>query len=115
MNTHVQNIIELLNDDRKNTMERIQGYEESFQEPESTKGDNNDQASQLTENQTNYAIRDELVSKVRKIDQALARAKANPDEFGMCRNCGCEIPIGRIEAIPFATMCCECQEDEDNR
>lgn len=42
------------------------------------------------------------------IDKALARLDAGT--YGVCRDCGEEIPVSRLRAIPFAERCRDCQD-----
>ena len=43
---------------------------------------------------------------------ALKRLDEDPDDFGMCAECG--DPIGRrLEAMPYVEMCLECQNEKD--
>jgi len=48
-----------------------------------------------------------------RIDRALARLASDPDVFGLCEDCEEEIPLARLEAIPDATLCTECQAKRD--
>ena len=48
-----------------------------------------------------------------RIDRALARLASDPDLFGLCEECEEEIPIARLEAMPDATLCTECQAKRD--
>jgi DnaK suppressor protein len=48
-----------------------------------------------------------------RIDRALARLASDPDLFGLCEDCEDEIPLARLEAIPDATLCTECQAKRD--
>jgi RNA polymerase-binding transcription factor DksA len=41
-----------------------------------------------------------------RIDFALKRI--DDGQYGLCTNCGCEIEIGRLEAIPEAPFCTAC-------
>jgi DnaK suppressor protein len=41
------------------------------------------------------------------IQDALARL--NRGEYGYCQRCGDEISPARLEAVPYATLCIECQ------
>lgn len=42
------------------------------------------------------------------IDEALARVE--DDEYGECQNCSKQISPKRLEAIPWARYCLDCQE-----
>ena len=43
------------------------------------------------------------------IENALERMKAGT--YGQCELCGGRIPMARLNALPYATMCIECQRD----
>jgi DnaK suppressor protein len=64
--------------------------------------------SQVIASKRNRARTDRLALVV----AALARLEQEPDEFGLCADCG--EPIGRrLEALPFVELCLECQQDRD--
>jgi len=44
---------------------------------------------------------------IKEIDEALVRIDER--DFGICRECGIEIPGARLEAIPWARLCVQCQ------
>jgi DnaK suppressor protein len=48
-----------------------------------------------------------------RIDRALARLASDPDLFGLCEDCEEEIALARLEAMPDATLCTECQAKRD--
>jgi DnaK suppressor protein len=48
-----------------------------------------------------------------RIDRALARLASDPDLFGLCEECEEQIPLARLEAMPDATLCTECQARRD--
>lgn len=70
-----------------------------------------DDSDRLTEQQRLLTIRGQLAE--RKSDIELALRKAESGEFGICERCGKEIPSGRLEALPFARYCVDCQEIVD--
>jgi DnaK suppressor protein len=45
------------------------------------------------------------------IDAALTRIEAGT--YGKCVNCGAQIPEGRLEAMPWATLCIDCKRKEE--
>jgi RNA polymerase-binding transcription factor DksA len=49
---------------------------------------------------------------VQSIEDALRRVKAGT--YGRCDDCGGEIPIQRMRALPFAQTCVQCQERRDD-
>ena len=42
-----------------------------------------------------------------QLDEALRRIQEG--SFGFCRECGEEIPVGRLEAVPTTTICVPCK------
>jgi len=48
---------------------------------------------------------------VRRIDAALDRIAS--DSFGACVHCGKKVQLGRLQAVPWARHCIECQELQD--
>ena len=48
-----------------------------------------------------------------RIDGAMNRLATDPELFGLCEDCEEEIPWPRLEAIPHATLCLECQTKRD--
>ena len=48
-----------------------------------------------------------------RIDRALARLASDPDLFGLCEECRGDRRSARLEALPDATLCTECQAKRD--
>jgi DnaK suppressor protein len=48
-----------------------------------------------------------------RIDRALARLASDPERFGICEECEEEILPARLEAMPDATLCTDCQAKRD--
>lgn len=63
----------------------------------------------------NYHLHTQLLESKKKrlasIDAALLRI--NDGSYGICEDCGEEIPLARLRARPFATKCVECKEQEE--
>ena len=53
------------------------------------------------------------VERIARIDRALRKIAHHPDEFGVCDECGDEIAPKRLEVMPDATLCTECQGTRD--
>ncbi|CAN5300792.1 hypothetical protein BH23GEM4_BH23GEM4_19000 [soil metagenome] len=47
--------------------------------------------------------------RLTEIDDALRRLREEPEEFGVCDRCGETISMARLEAIPTARFCADCQ------
>jgi DnaK suppressor protein len=48
-----------------------------------------------------------------EIDRALRKLRDEPSEFGVCEDCGDDIPPKRLTVMPFARLCAECQATAD--
>src|SRR5947199_4684844 len=44
-----------------------------------------------------------------EIDRALRKLQQTPDDFGQCEDCGDDIPEKRLQLMPQARYCAECQ------
>jgi RNA polymerase-binding transcription factor len=44
-----------------------------------------------------------------QIERALARLKQGT--YGLCESCQKKIPVGRLNALPYSTLCIECQRE----
>jgi DnaK suppressor protein len=52
---------------------------------------------------------------IARIDRALVKLRDAPDDYGLCEECEEEIPLKRLELMPHATLCAECQGKADPR
>ena len=59
------------------------------------------------------AMLDRESREAAQIDAALERLAR--DEYGICRNCGAAIGLGRLRALPFAQRCTACQAGVEAR
>ena len=50
-------------------------------------------------------------TQLRKVEVALNRISAG--DFGICAACGGEIGLKRLQAVPWANNCLECQEQSE--
>jgi DnaK suppressor protein len=64
-------------------------------------------ASQVFEQQRDLALRDRAAQHLAQVQAALARLDAGT--YGRCLRCGRDIPEDRLEALPWAANCIECQ------
>jgi len=64
-------------------------------------------ASQVFAQQRDLALRDRAESQLALVDEALARFEAG--SFGRCVRCGQPIAPDRLEALPWAARCIDCQ------
>ncbi len=64
-------------------------------------------ASQVFEQQRDLALRERAVQHLAQVDAALARLRDGT--FGRCARCGRPIAPDRLEALPWASHCIDCQ------
>ncbi len=55
----------------------------------------------------NLAEIDRDIEELRAVQNAIARLERG--DYGLCQSCGTEIPVARLEALPQAEFCVECQ------
>jgi DnaK suppressor protein len=93
--------------------EQVRNFGESSEMAEGADNHPGDDSDRLTEQQRLLTIRAELSARKADIEHALEKFDSGP--FGDCERCGQQIPSGRLEALPFARYCVDCQEiiDQD--
>ena len=60
-----------------------------------------------------YALMEMESETLRRIDEAILRLGGGT--YGLCAECGGRIAEPRLEALPFAVTCRECQEQEEGQ
>ncbi|HEY0840177.1 MAG TPA: TraR/DksA C4-type zinc finger protein [Vulgatibacter sp.] len=48
-----------------------------------------------------------------RVEKALRKLDADPEDFGTCESCGEDILLGRLKAMPYAELCTDCQSTRD--
>jgi RNA polymerase-binding protein DksA len=96
--------LEIWNDVRRELQKHgEQRYEELIQGA----GDVADDATAGLLVDLNLAEIDRDLEELRAVQDAIARLKRG--EYGICRSCGEAIGAGRLEALPHAALCVDCQ------
>lgn len=70
-------------------------------------------ATQVFEQQRDLALRDRAAAQLALVDAALARL--DDGTWGTCTGCGGAIAPQRLEALPWAALCIECQRAAGQR
>ena len=70
-------------------------------------------ATQVFEQQRDLALRDRAIQQLELVDAALARIDGGA--FGRCTRCGNPIAAERLEALPWAAWCIDCQRTAGRR
>jgi DnaK suppressor protein len=60
-----------------------------------------------------FAVMQMKANTLAQIDEALLRLEDG--SYGTCAECEEEITEARLKAVPFATLCRDCQEQEEIR
>lgn len=50
---------------------------------------------------------------LKQIDRALQKLDQDPADYGLCEDCGDDIPAKRLAFMPYATLCIDCQSSKD--
>jgi RNA polymerase-binding protein DksA len=72
-----------------------------------------DTASETYDRELEYTLEENSEHLLGEIDAALKRI--DEGTYGICTNCSKQIPEGRLEALPWATLCIDCQRDRERR
>ncbi len=67
-----------------------------------------DTSNQVYEKEKAIALKDNETSILKKIEDALMLIQEG--KYGKCQKCGIEIPEERLEFIPYAAFCVNCQK-----
>ena len=68
--------------------------------------DSDDAEQRDAERELDFALTDRDAVELREIDQALARLAEG--RYGLCADCGAEIPAERLQLFPQALRCVAC-------
>jgi DnaK suppressor protein len=70
-----------------------------------------DAASQTLERDRDSAVEASLRAVLAEVEEALARIRRGT--YGVCVRCQRPIAVQRLQAIPYATLCIACKQDEE--
>ena len=65
------------------------------------------------------SVQDEISSQLAEVEsRELARIenalqRMREGQYGTCEVCGCNIPMARLNALPYATLCIKCQREAE--
>jgi DnaK suppressor protein len=101
--TRVQAALENLREETAGTLYDDAGEESAY--------DNHlaDTATETYDRELDYTLEENSEHVLGEIEAALSRIEGGT--FGVCTNCGEQIPEERLEALPWATLCIDCQRN----
>jgi DnaK suppressor protein len=98
--------------EKKEILEQLmEFYNESRQESSPMAQDLVDRAESSYTKEFLLSLSDSERKRLAKIDSALKRLEQ--ETFGLCQTCGKEITKKRLNAIPWAAFCIECQKKSE--
>ena len=62
-----------------------------------------DAATETYERELDEGLEEDAREQLHQVEKALARIESG--EYGRCEICGKEIPVERLEAVPWTTLC----------
>ena len=105
--TRVEAALENLHEETSGTLSEDAGEETAY--------DNHlgDTATETYDRELDYSLEESSERLRAEIDAALKRIEEGT--YGICSNCGKQIPEERLEALPWATLCIDCQRQQERR
>lgn len=78
---------------------------------EQTAGDLVDAALDSAQDEINSQLAEVESRELAQIENALERIRTG--HYGVCEGCSCKIPLARLNALPYATLCIDCQREAE--
>jgi len=72
-----------------------------------------DQGTDAMEREKSFLFASKEGRYLYRVEEALRRLYADPENFGKCHSCQKEIPFERLEALPHARYCLDCKMREE--
>lgn len=76
-----------------------------------TAGDVVDAALDSAQDEISSQLAEVESRELASIENALQRMRDG--QYGVCEGCGCSIPMARLNALPYATLCINCQREQE--
>jgi DnaK suppressor protein len=102
---------QMLQDRRRDIQERLRTLRETLPAQVTEVRDAEEQSVEDFVQDVELALMEMQSETLVQIDEAIRRLEAGA--YGTCAQCGREIPEARLKALPFATLCRDCQESEE--
>lgn len=106
--------------ERERTQEAMQRSDEATRVPPEDDGDLTSYTQHLADEGTDTMEQEKALlllstetQRLTMIDEALRRLYDEPEQFGRCQSCGNEISMERLELVPWAATCLECQSRQE--
>lgn len=73
--------------------------------------DDIDQASNMLAREMGSMMSKNHKNNLVKVEEALKRIRERT--YGKCMECRADIPVARLQVLPFAELCVRCQEEQE--
>src|SRR5947209_3679368 len=75
-------------------------------------GDSADAAFDASGEELSSQLAELEAKELSQVERALLRLKQGT--YGLCEGCGCKIPVARLNALPYSTLCIKCQREMES-
>ena len=99
-----------LRKEQKVLHERVEAEREKAEPSETANPDRADMAYDYAYRGRRMSLLEQLDDQLTQVNKALKRI--DEGTYGICANCGNAIMTERLEALPYAELCIECQRNE---
>jgi DnaK suppressor protein len=106
----------LLLKEREGMLELLEQFQENQQDMRERAGEMSlyrmhmaDLGTEMLEKEKEFLLASQEGRRLYEVDAALRRLYADPEGFGKCERCGGHVSFERLEVIPHARHCIECQ------
>lgn len=108
----LENFRKTLLEQKKKLLEKVESSVKTNKEEDKEEvGDAADIASDYYERELAMNLSEAERQRLREVEDALERIEAG--SYGQCESCSNMISTPRLEALPFAKLCIECQAKEE--
>ncbi len=114
---------ERLLEERRRVLRELGQFDEEFAGdplgsgggPESYSFHMADEGTDAMEREKRFLLASQEGERLHRIDEALRRMYRDGDEYGVCPECGDEVSLERLEALPHARLCIECRQEREGK
>lgn len=106
--TNLEKALRRRRDELRGSLQGWSATPDSLLNPVASIGDRGSDTATL---EINTRLAEAESKELEAIDAALECAKDG--QYGLCGHCGQNIPLNRLQAIPYSTMCVRCQRKAD--
>ncbi len=110
MDERLEQVHKVLIEQKREILKKIGGKKDKL---DKQGGDFIDIATDSLEHELNYIFEERDRGRLQNIEQALKRIKN--DTYGECDECGEDIELERLLALPFTRLCLDCKSKQERQ